>query len=53
MLKLYPNLVLQDIDMNKEGVSFQFKLKLGYKIDWRSSKKLLPGSLVIITPDNF
>jgi hypothetical protein len=53
MIRLYPNLVLQDIDIDNEGVSFQFRLKLGYKMDWRFSKKLLPGSLVIITPDNF
>lgn len=54
-IKLYEPLSLSCIEVVEGASCLSFRLATEKKrfIDWRISKKLLPGSLVILSHDNF
>ena len=54
-IKLHENLSIDGLEVIDGSSCIQFRLPTDKKrfLDWRICKKLLPGSLVVLSPDNF
>lgn len=52
---MYPNVVLKTMALERGLLIYKVQLKEGYfeKINWVTSKRLLTGSLVVLTSDLF
>ena len=54
-VKIYDDIYIQNLEVIEGARCVQFKMNMDKKrfVDWRISKKLLPGSLVILSNDFF
>ena len=52
-IRLYHNVRILDYDMTKDYYTLQFSTERLQKINWKKSKRLIYGSLLLLTSNNF